>query len=268
MLKCPKCFNDLKKVNNSYVCVNNHCYDIAKEGYVNLMLTNMKHSKEPGDSVESLRSREAFLNKGHYQKLAEKLSELVGKYFKNNDSFLDAGCGTGYYLELVRKNNPGLNYYAVDIAKKGVAMCAKKNREAICFVGNVFHLPFGEEALDGLMSVFCPYSAEEFSRIIKKGGYVIAVTPGKDHLLEMKTIVYDEPYLNAEEGYKLPDFELVESVKVTYLMHLEENADIETLWRMTPYFHTTSKENNERLLGLDKLDSKADFLVSVYRKVR
>ena len=267
MLKCPKCFGDLKKVNNSYVCENRHCYDIAREGYVNLMLANMKHSREPGDSVESLRSREQFLQNGYYEPLAEKLSEIIAGLFPEGSEFLDAGCGTGYYLEYVNRHVPGLNYYAVDIAKKGVAMCARKNRNATCFVGNVFHLPFGDEALDGLMSVFCPYSAEEFSRIIRKGGYVISVTPGKDHLLEMKEIVYDEPYLNDEEGYRLPDFEPVKSVKVTYMMDLKSNEDIETLWRMTPYFHTTSKENNERLLKLEHLKSTADFLVSVYKKV-
>ncbi len=268
MLRCPKCHNELFRDGNSYRCSENHCYDIAREGYVNLMLANMKHSKEPGDNVESLRARETFLNRGYYKPLADKLSELIGKYFRQSDSFLDAGCGTGYYLQMVMAENPGLDYYAVDIAKKGVAMCARKNREAVCFVGSVFHLPFADQSLDGLMSVFCPYSAEEFSRVVKMGGYVIAVTPGKDHLLQMKTVVYDEPYLNAEEGYDLPDFELAEKIKVTYEMNLAGREDIETLWRMTPYFHTTSRENNERLLVLDKMDSTADFLVSIYRKVR
>ena len=33
MLVCPKCQKLLKKVNNSYLCLNNHCYDISKVFY-------------------------------------------------------------------------------------------------------------------------------------------------------------------------------------------------------------------------------------------
>ena len=83
MLKCPKCYKDLKKENGCYRCENGHSYDISKEGYVNLMLANMKHSKEPGDSPESLRSREAFLNKGYYQPLAEELTSIINDYIKD-----------------------------------------------------------------------------------------------------------------------------------------------------------------------------------------
>ena len=267
MLKCPKCYKDLKKENGCYRCENGHSYDISKEGYVNLMLANMKHSKEPGDSPESLRSREAFLNKGYYQPLAEELTNIINDYIKEGASFLDAGCGTGYYLDFIMSNiDKKIDFYATDIAKKGVAMCSKKCREATCFVGNVFHLPFGEESLHGLMSVFCPYSGEEFSRIVRKGGIVIAVTPGSHHLIEMKEVVYDEPYLNEEKGYDLPDFECIRQTKVTYEMDLAENSDIATLWCMTPYYHTTSKENNERLLSLPSIRARADFLVSVYEK--
>ena len=30
--------------------MNGHCFDIAKEGYVNLLPANKKHSDNPGDS--------------------------------------------------------------------------------------------------------------------------------------------------------------------------------------------------------------------------
>lgn len=267
MLLCPKCLKKLTKVNNMYKCEDNHCYDIAKEGYVNLMLANQKHSINPGDDKESLNSRNDFLNNGYYKPLADKLAELIGKYFYDEDVFLDAGCGTGYYLNQVMSNvDKKINYYATDISKKGVSMTSKKCKSATCFVGNVFHLPFEDEALDGLMSVFCPYSSEEFSRVIKKGGYVISVTPGKQHLYQLKEIVYDNPYYNDEQGYKLDDFDLVERTNVTYMMKLTSNKDICSLWMMMPYYHTTSKSDNDKLLTRDQADSLADFLVCVYKK--
>lgn len=267
MLRCPKCQQPLLKENNRYLCANGHSYDIAREGYVNLLLVNQKHSRNPGDNDDSLRARKAFLEKGYYQPLAEDLAVIVNKLFADGSSFLDAGCGTGYYLEhLINNVDKDIQYYAVDIAKKGVAMTAKKNKKAVCFVGSVFHLPFSDESLDGLMSVFTPYSGEEFNRIIKKGGYVIAVTPGRDHLYRLKDIVYDEVYLNEEAGYDLPGFELVEKHNVTYQKTLENARDIETLWRMTPYYHTTYSGNNDRLKAYDSIDTVIDFLVSAYRK--
>ena len=267
ILRCPKCQQPLLKENNRYLCENNHSYDIAREGYVNLLLVNQKHSRNPGDSDDSLRARKAFLEKGYYQPLAEDLASIVGKLFEDGSTFLDAGCGTGYYLEhLINHADRDINYYAVDIAKKGVAMTAKKNKKATCFVGSVFHLPFSNESLDGLMSVFTPYSGDEFRRIVRKGGYVIAVTPGRDHLYQLKKIVYDEVYLNEEEGYDLPGFTLVDRHNVKYEKTLESCQDIETLWRMTPYYHTTYSGNNDRLKNYDSIDTVIDFLVSVYRR--
>ena len=266
LLRCPKCFEALEKHEHIYKCPQGHSYDIAREGYVNLILANQKHSKEPGDSRDSLKSRQAFLQKGYYRPLAEALKESVNSLLEDGASFLDAGCGTGYYLNIVSSGEKRIEYYATDIARSGVAMTQKSNREAVCFVGNVFHLPLGDSSLDGLMSVFCPYSGEEFNRVIKPGRYVWAVTPGARHLYEIKELVYDEPYLNAETGYDMPGFVLQDSFKVTYQMDLECNEDINTLWKMTPYYHTTSPENNEKILSKDRMAATADFLVSVYRK--
>ena len=261
LLRCPNCGHELKRQENSYRCDQGHSFDISAKGYVNLLL---KHSANPGDDGLSLTSRAEFLAKGYYEKLALAIRQVVSENLKAGESFLDAGCGTGYYLHYLQ--GLGLQLYATDIAKKGVAMSAKANKEAVCFVGNVFHLPLDEGALDGLMSVFCPYSAEEFSRVVREGGYVIAVTPGPQHLYDLKKIVYDTPYFNEGDGYDLPDFRLVSQQNVTYTIHLSSNQNINSLWRMMPYYHTTSRENNERLLKLEECDTTVDFLLQLFKK--
>jgi 23S rRNA (guanine745-N1)-methyltransferase len=267
MLRCPKCQERIVKDGKRYVCNNNHSYDIAKQGYVNLILANQKSSVNAGDNVESLNARERFLNNNYYKPLADSLTSLLNKYFTDGSCFLDAGCGTGYYLEqLIKGRKKDISFYAVDISKKGVMITSKKCTSATCFVGNVFRLPFEEGALDGAMSVFCPYSSKEFARVIKKGGYLFAVTPGKNHLFQLKEIVYETPYLNAEEGYNLEQFELVEQFNITYTMNLDSNEDILSLWRMMPYYHTTSKEDNSKLESLDRIDCVADFFISVYKR--
>lgn len=266
-LICPKCLERLTLENRVYRCRNNHCYDQAREGYVNLVLANQKHSLNPGDSSQSLAARASFLSRGYYQKLAEGLTEVLDRYLTEGSVVLDAGCGTGYYLNyIINHAKKQFEYFGCDLAKKGVSMAARSCQGATLFVGNVFHLPLADGSLDALMSVFCPYSSEEFSRVVKPGGIVIAVTPGREHLYQIKQHVYSSPYYNDEAGYKLDGFSLAEQFNIRYDAQFSSNEDIRTLWSMTPYVHTTSPEDNQKAMSLQSITSTVDFLVSIYRK--
>ncbi len=48
--RCPLCQQALLLDEKSYRCENNHSFDQAKQGYVNLLPVQFKHSKEPGDN--------------------------------------------------------------------------------------------------------------------------------------------------------------------------------------------------------------------------
>ena len=52
LLVCPICKNKLILMSEekTYQCENNHNFDRAKQGYVNLLINNQKKSKLPGDS--------------------------------------------------------------------------------------------------------------------------------------------------------------------------------------------------------------------------
>ena len=55
---CPLCRKPLVNENvSSLTCSSGHCYDLAREGYVNLLLVNRKHSQEPGDSKAMIAAR-------------------------------------------------------------------------------------------------------------------------------------------------------------------------------------------------------------------
>lgn len=81
---CPVCSSPLEASAKTYRCLNNHSYDTAKEGYVNLLLANQKHSREPGDSKEMLEARTSFLNKGYYKPLARSAASLIIKYKRHS----------------------------------------------------------------------------------------------------------------------------------------------------------------------------------------
>ena len=65
MLICPVCGTELQKVDRTLRCENNHSFDVAKEGYVNLLRAS-KNGDLIGDDKLSARSRRDFLNKGYY----------------------------------------------------------------------------------------------------------------------------------------------------------------------------------------------------------
>jgi len=101
--RCPVCHFVLEKLEKQYICPNKHTFDIAREGYVNLLLAHQKRTKEPGDSKAMIGSRRAFLNKGYYSTLSECLNEIIAAELLDTPkgtpiNVLDAGCGEGYFV--------------------------------------------------------------------------------------------------------------------------------------------------------------------------
>ena len=91
----------------SLVCPQNHTFDIAKQGYVNLLPVQQKKSLTPGDNKEMVLARKKFLRLGYYQPLVDALAEnctqhLRATHLRTSQTeaapvILDAGCGVGYY---------------------------------------------------------------------------------------------------------------------------------------------------------------------------
>lgn len=47
-LICPICGSKLNTFDKSLVCAGHHCFDIARQGYVNLLTVQQKHSLHRG----------------------------------------------------------------------------------------------------------------------------------------------------------------------------------------------------------------------------
>ena len=61
----------------SWRCATGHVHDVAREGYVNLLITHQRRQRDPGDSAEMLRHRRAFLDAGHYGVLADAVLDAA-----------------------------------------------------------------------------------------------------------------------------------------------------------------------------------------------
>lgn len=253
ILTCPVCGEKLNIDGaKTLKCSNNHSFDIAKQGYVNLLLTSKSGDKK-GDSRESAHARRAFLQKGYYSFLRDYVTSLL------SGTVLDICCGEGYYDEY------GGALYGFDISREMVRLASSGRKEHSYFVANLSHIPIESASIDTAMHLFAPFNEKEFERVLKPNGRLFSVIPGDKHLWELKNILYDTPYKNDEEPPKTESLKLKSTKKISDTFKIERE-DLKTLFSMTPYFYRTSEADKAKLDAIDSTDLTASFVVCEYVK--
>ena len=259
ILVCPKCGENLVAGENSLVCKNNHCYDIAKEGYVNLLLANMKKTKMPGDDKLMVQARKTFLDKDYYGKLKTEINKAILDY--QPKILLDAGCGTGYY-----SNNLGddIEVIGVDISKFAIMSASKNNKNGDYVVASIFDLPLKNESVDAILNVFAPKPQNEFKRVLKPNAIIIEVVPGGQHLKELKQAIFENNYKENAEKFAFASFKLLNSRRVQYVEAIKDKNDFTELLQMTPYWYKGG-EKNLNLLNKANLEKiTLDFIINIW----
>ena len=180
-------------------------------------------------------------------------------------SILDAGCGEGYYTSKI----PAKVVRGTDISKEAVDYACRRQGESKSLkycVASVFSLPYQDEVFDGAVSLFSSICATELSRVLTNDGFVLVGAPGRDHLRELKQVVYDTPYDNEEIPPILNDFTLIHTKSVRFSMNISSNEHIMALFAMTPYAYHTPAEGVKRLSAVDSLDVTAHFALYLYKR--
>ncbi len=244
-------------------CSNNHQYDRARQGYINLLLANQKKSQDPGDTSEMVAARRAFLSEGHYRFLFEAIEASIRKHITFSCfRMLDLGCGDGSYLHAIRAVFPEAKLWGSDISKNAIKRAATYVKSAEFSVASNFHLPFVTSSLDLLLSVFSPVSCEEIKRVLRPKGIFIRVLPGQAHFKELKEVIYD-----TATPHDVPDplshGELLDSLNVKNKVTLS-NTSLGQLIGMTPLNWRGDSEEKKRLLNCEEFPLQFDFVLQVY----
>lgn len=273
-LKCPICSAPLVKEQARFCCMNRHSFDLSADGYVNLLPANKKHSRMPGDNREMVAARTRFLNAGYYQLFSSRINELTAKTLGQTaipaPAIADFGCGEGYYtarlFDFLRSSGQAPQMVGMDISKFAVRTAAKRNHAVLWAVANAFSSPLFESSIDFILSIFAPSDGSEFRRVLKDGGYVLAACPGAKHLWALKEIVYAHPYENEPADPFGDALTLLSREMVRTVIEIPNNAQIQDLFSMTPYFWKTSIEDALRLQKLDRLKTEISFDLLLYQK--
>ena len=264
LLMCPVCRKQLELTDKTWRCENNHSYDVAKQGYVNLHVVQHKHSKNPGDTPESVQARRAFLSAGHYAPLQQAVVEKIKAL--HIEHLLDIGCGEGYYTDAMQSEV--MQCIGVDIAKNAVQVAAKLNKEVTWVVGTGATLPVMDQSIDLCSSLFSPIPKEEILRVLKPNAYLMVVTPAPQHLYAMREALFEE--VQAHDPHKfvhqLEDtFELLEEHVIDAPMLLSQQ-ELKHLIAMTPYAYKAKAERRNDLEAKEQYALNAQFQLFIFQK--
>lgn len=277
-LACPIDGNKLEQNDGQLVCENGHTFDIARQGYVNLLPVQHKRSKQPGDSKAMVLARTAFLNSGIYEPIANKLTEIISAQITTDKEtcFLDAGCGEGYYFDAIfrtldeHKNTNKLSFIGLDISKDAIIQASKRNKQISWLVGTNRQPPIEDASVDIILCLFGFLSLDAFNKVLKPDGKIIIVDPGPEHLKELREIIYPEIKKSDKSNTsqnEIKGFSLLKSEAVTFKAKITNNEKINQLLIMTPHFYRASKEGKQKAANLNKLDITINVIFKVLEKI-
>jgi 23S rRNA (guanine745-N1)-methyltransferase len=191
LLRCPICRLALGAAAGALVCPNRHGFDIAREGYVNLLRGRCRRPAEGGDRPEQLRHRAAFLAAGHFDFVATAILSYLRRAAARpaGDAWrvVDAGCGTGHHLAHIAAGlGPSVVGLGLDLAAAAARRAARHWPGLAFAVADLWaEWPVHDAALDLVLNVFAPKNFPETTRVLRPGGWLVLVYPRPGHLAEL-----------------------------------------------------------------------------------
>ena len=304
---CPLCQSPLHPAANTWRCDGSlnpkqtaHPFDVARQGYVNLLPVQQKKSKAPGDSQASIEARKRFLNAGHYQPLndliCQKMTELLAQVKIDTNqkdrpiNWLDIGCGEGYYTSAMAQTGMD-TLIAADNSKPAIIELAKASkavgklwyqqkegndnaRKTVAIyplVTSAAHLPLRAQSMAGISSIFSPILPKAFNEVLIDEGCLIIAKPDVGHLATMREALFDEVREHDSDKFLqelAPYFQLLETHHISAKLNLQTD-DLADLMTMTPYAYRARSEKRQALLAkvaTAPFSTEAKFIVYILQK--
>ncbi|SIT71537.1 putative RNA methyltransferase [Edaphobacillus lindanitolerans] len=255
-LRCPVCGSSVSVDEHpSLVCTNRHSFDIAKQGYVNML------SRSPAASYSKelfLARRRIITESALYTPLHQTMAELLTSLFDGRAGLAaDIGCGEGSHLNELRKIcGPSLKAAGLDIAKEGVRLAARDYPDCAWIVGDLAASPFADRQTTAILNILSPSNYSEFRRMLAPGGKLIKVIPAAGYLKELREAAHGEDgrseYSNEETvGLFSRHFRLEETIPLRYQAEIAQDM-LKDLVTMTPLGWTGDRNKIEQFLDREE----------------
>ena len=291
LLICPLCKEPLGPAEGALRCPAGHSYDVSRAGYVNLLPPGKGRNAKTGDERDMIRARSAFLRRGRYDPIDRAVAELLADNLPGGDPsreriLCDMGAGEGTHTVKIAgllHEKTGLPVLSLgfDASKHGAESGCRYARSlgcfddggtspvrVVCLPANLFHLPVRDGCADAALSLFAPIAWEETGRILSPGGLFLAVSSGREHLLELRRILYDE--VRFTEFHPAPPegspFDFLGRTTAAFPVELGDPSEIRELFTMTPFFHRVPASGRERLEKTERLTVTVQAELSLWRR--
>lgn len=281
LLACPVCGSALSRPAGEarLTCAHGHSFDIARQGYANLLRGGKRRAEHAAYDRTSFAARRRVFASGLYEPIAQALIELVADSATATSAatsaddapsdrlaqVLDAGCGEGFFAERVRAAT-GAPVAAFDISKDSVQLAAgARADDGICwFVADLAAIPVQDNAVTCVLNVFSPANYQEFARVLVPGGRLVKVVPTARHLHEVRALAAAHLAHDAYSNERvLAHFDAcctrIEARRVTSTIELDA-ATREALVTMTPLLFNVDIAAID-WSGLTQATVEADILV-------
>ncbi|MGH3873318.1 MAG: putative RNA methyltransferase [Pseudonocardiaceae bacterium] len=186
VLRCPLCVARLSLVSRSLRCARGHCFDIARQGYVNLYSGHRRTAT--ADTSPMVAARDAFLSAGHYAPIASTLASLGARLnpAAGPGVAVDLAGGTGYYLGAFLGSVTARAGICLDLSKPALRRAVRTHPRVAAVGADVWRrLPLANGSAAIVLSVFGPRNTEEIRRVLARDGILLLVTPTAQHLHEV-----------------------------------------------------------------------------------
>lgn len=269
IFKCPLCNTSMKVVDlKSLICANNHTFDFAKQGYINL-LTRPTTSHYKNDLFEA--RHKIIMESNLYTPMHEMIQNVIKE--QTDASFypftiLDVGCGEGSHLQrIIEGSNIPATGIGLDISKDGILLASKRYENSIWIVGDLAKSPFGDQSFHIILNILSPSNYKEFKRLLVQEGLVIKVVPRPDYLKELREVLYDDM---EKKVYKNDDtvslfkkhFPLLDVLPLRYTKNIDKKK-LNHLVEMTPLAWTSDQARIDAFINRESTEVTIDLDILV-----
>lgn len=248
MLQCPLCQQALQFAPTGVGCAAGHSFDRARQGYLHLLPVQHKASRSPGDSAPMVQARRDFLSAGHYAPVADFVARQVAELAPG--SWLDLGCGEGYYTQALAQALPGSSGYGLDISKDAIRQACRRSKDVQWLVASMARIPLADASCQLITSLFSPLDWQEVVRVLAPGGSLLHLSPASNHLLELRELIYPQvrAYDDAKHLQALPNaMQAVDCQFLEFDLLLPEPQQRLDLLGMTPHGWRARPEVRQRV---------------------
>jgi 23S rRNA (guanine745-N1)-methyltransferase len=268
LVRCPVCAAALAEAGGAVRCPAGHSFDVARQGYVNLV---------PGaaDTAAMVEARDAFLDAGHFRRLSDALVEEAAEATARDargGAIVDLGAGSGHHLARVLDALPGRVGLALDASSAALRRAARSHPRIAAIGADAWKpLPLKDGTSALILSVFAPRNPAELARILAPGGSLVAVTPTTRHLYELVgplgLLSVPDDKEDRLDAKLHSHFELASRRNVEYAMFLSRDEAAQ-LVRMGPSAWHVDDEGIEQRVGRLAEPTTVTTSVTLSRYVR